>query len=254
MTAPPYPHRLDRTMVIRAKPDTVFAFFTETPRWAAWWGPGSSIDARPGGRVLIIHSGGIEVSGEVRDVRPPERIAFTYGYASGTPCPPGSSLVTIRLEHHPEGTLLQLTHEFADEAARDAHVEGWRFQLSLFANLLANDASAAAPAIVDRWFAAWNEPDADRVRDRFAAIATAGVTVRDRFSTLDGVDDLVAHVLAGRRFMPPMQIARQGEIRHCQWHLLADWSATGSDGQPRGRGTTLFVLDQDGLLTTVVGF
>ena len=81
------PHRLDRSVFIGATPDTVFRFLTDTPRWAAWWGPGSTIDARPGGAVLIRYPGGTEASGEVVEVKPPERIVFTYGYASGKPWP-----------------------------------------------------------------------------------------------------------------------------------------------------------------------
>ena len=42
-----------------------------------------------------------------------------------------------RLDSHPAGALVQLTHEFADAAVRDHHVQGWRFQLSLFANAMA---------------------------------------------------------------------------------------------------------------------
>lgn len=47
------PHRLDRTIVIRASRETVFRFFTDAARWAAWWGAGSTVGARPGERVLI---------------------------------------------------------------------------------------------------------------------------------------------------------------------------------------------------------
>src|SRR5262249_5445683 len=42
-------HSLNRTVVIRAMPETVFRYFTDSARWAAWWGHGSTIDARPGG-------------------------------------------------------------------------------------------------------------------------------------------------------------------------------------------------------------
>ena len=41
-------HSLDRAILIRAERDLVFSFFTDTVRWAAWWGAGSSIDARCG--------------------------------------------------------------------------------------------------------------------------------------------------------------------------------------------------------------
>jgi hypothetical protein len=47
---------------------------------------------------------------------------------------------------------------------------------------------------------------------------------------------------------------RRGEIRHCQWHVLADWVALAAAGEERGRGTNLFVLDADGRISEVTGF
>jgi uncharacterized protein YndB with AHSA1/START domain len=38
----PLPHSLTRTVVIRATPATVFRFFTDSSRWAQWWGAGST--------------------------------------------------------------------------------------------------------------------------------------------------------------------------------------------------------------------
>jgi uncharacterized protein YndB with AHSA1/START domain len=248
------PHRLDRTLVVRATRDIVFQFFTDTPHWASWWGAGSTIDARPGGRMLIRHANGIEVSGEVLEVTSPERIVFTYGYANQKSNPPGSSRVTIRLDGHPQGTLLQLTHEFAEAAPRDEHVQGWRFQLSLFANLIAETVNREAPSVVDRWFAAWGEADA-AVREReIDAITTPGVIFGDKYSCLDGADDLKAHLSAVQRFMPGIRLERRGAVRHCLWHALADWVAFGKDGQQRGSGTNIFVLDAEGRIAAVTGF
>ena len=65
---PPLPHHLDRTVVIEAPRDIVFRFFTDQARWAAWWGAGSTIDAKPGGKLLIRYPDGTEVSGEVLEV------------------------------------------------------------------------------------------------------------------------------------------------------------------------------------------
>lgn len=59
------PHRLDRTVLIRATRATVVRHFTDSARFAAWWGTGSSIDARPGGAVLIRYPNGVEAGGEV---------------------------------------------------------------------------------------------------------------------------------------------------------------------------------------------
>lgn len=246
--------RLDRTIVIRARPATVFEFFTSTPDWAAWWGAGSTIDARPGGQLLIRHPNGVEVTGEVVDIHAPERIVFTYGYASGKPIPLGGSQVTIRLDGHPAGTLLQLTHEFSDAAARDHHVQGWRFQLSLFANAVANKVNAGAAETVDRWFAAWSDPQAATREATLDAIGTNAIQVHDRFSCLAGEEDVKAHFAAVHWFMPGLRLERRGDIRHCQSHVLADWVAVAKDGQERGRGTNLFVLDADGRIAEVTGF
>jgi len=246
--------RLDRTVVIRARPATVFDFFSNAQDWASWWGAGSTIDARPGGQLLIRHPNGVEVTGEVIDLRAPERIVFTYGYASGGSIPPGGSQVTIRLDSHPQGTLLQLTHEFADAGARDQHVQGWRFQLSLFANAVANKMNAGAVETVDRWFAAWSDPQMPSREATLSDICTAGVGFHDRFSCISGAEDLKGHLAAVHVFMPGMRLERRGDIRHCQSRVLADWVAVSKDGQERGRGTNLFVLDADSRLEQVTGF
>ena len=70
-------HLVERTLVIQAPRSTVFGYFTDSAHWAAWWGAGSTIDARAGGRVLIRYPNGVQVSGEVIEVAEPERIVFT---------------------------------------------------------------------------------------------------------------------------------------------------------------------------------
>src|SRR5882762_7201438 len=59
------PHILERTVHIKAPRDAVFRYFTDSRLWAGWLGSGSTIDPRPGGKVLIRYPGGVEVSGEV---------------------------------------------------------------------------------------------------------------------------------------------------------------------------------------------
>src|SRR6058998_878894 len=118
------PHRLDRTLIIQAAPETVFSFFTDTPKWASWWGAGSMIDARAGGAMTIRYPDGTEVLGSVVEVRAPDRIVFTYGYASGKMIAPGGSRVTIALTAVGDATRLTLTHEFAEAETRDMHVQG----------------------------------------------------------------------------------------------------------------------------------
>jgi uncharacterized protein YndB with AHSA1/START domain len=246
-------HRLDRTIVIQARPETVFRFFTDEKRWAAWWGQGSTIEPRRGGRVHIRYPDGTEVGGEVVEIEPPERLVFTYGYLSGTPIPVGASQVSIRLEGHAGGTRLSLTHEFAEAKVRDVHVQGWRYQLSLFANVVADEVNAGAGERVDSWFEAWRLPEGE-AREALGHLAVDGVRFRDRFSLVDGLADLVPHVMAAQRFMPGLRLERRGDVRHCQGTVLADWIAVSADGRERGRGTNVFVFDASGRIESVTGF
>jgi len=247
------PHHLDRTIVIKAKPETVFRFFKDNARWAGWWGAGSTIDARPGGRVYIRHPGGVETLGEVLEVLDGERIVFTYGYASGKPIPAGSSRVTIRLEPDEGGTRLHLLHEFAEAGARDEHVQGWRFQLSLFSNVVANEVYADAAGSVDAWFQGWAIVDDKAREESLAKIAAPEIQFRDRFSVLDGLADLTAHAGATQRFMPGILMERKGPVRHCQGIVLADWVAVDRDAKERMSGTNVFVFRPDGKIGSVTG-
>jgi uncharacterized protein YndB with AHSA1/START domain len=241
----PLPYRLDRTAVIHASPATVFRFFTDSARWASWWGAGSSIDARPGGKVYVRHPGAVEALGEVLEISPPQRIVFSYGYATGKPVPPGASRVTIRLEPDSSGTRLHLQHEFAEAAPRDEHIGGWRFQLSLFSNVVANEVYADVAGIVDGWFAAWTVPDDQAREEALATLVTPAIRFRDRYSLLDGLADLVAHTGAAQRFMPGMCLARRGDIRQCQGTVLVDWVARSSDGQEKMSGTSVLAFAPD---------
>jgi uncharacterized protein YndB with AHSA1/START domain len=248
------PYHLERRVTIKARAETVFRFFTDSARWASWWGAGSTIDATPGGKVYIRHPNGVETLGEVLEVRPPELIAFTYGYASGKPIPAGSSRVTIRLEPWEDGTRLHLRHEFAEAVPRDQHVQGWRFQLSVFANVVTNEAYAGAAKVVDAWFSAWAIADDSAREEALARLVTPEIQFRDRFSLLEGLADLVTHTGAAQRFMPGIRLQRKGEVRHCQGTVLADWPAVDKDAKERMSGTSVFVFKSEGRIDSVTSF
>ena len=251
---PNLPYKLDRSVVIQAPRENVFRFLTDTPRWAAWWGAGSTIDPRPGGSLLIRLPGGTDVSGEVLEVEPPEHMSFTYGFVKGTPIAPGGSRVTIRLDPHELGTHLHLTHEFPEQSMRDEFVQGWRFQLALFSNVVADELHAGAAATIDAWFDVWAEPDAKARETSLRRIAEGDLHFQDRFSSTAGVDDLLPHLTAAQFHMPGLRMRRAGDVRHCQGMALADWVASGSDGQERARGTNVFVLGATGKIRSVTGF
>jgi uncharacterized protein YndB with AHSA1/START domain len=248
------PHALDRSVLVLASRETVFRFFVDSARWAAWWGQGSSIEARPGGAVRIRYPDGTEVAGDVEEIVTPQRLVFTYGYLTGTPIPPGGSRVTITLQDEAGGTRVRVRHEFADAGVRDLHVQGWRFQLSLFSNVVANEAYAGAASLADVWFSAWATIDA-RARDQaLASVAAPTVTFRDQFSAVEGLADLAAHIAGAQRFMPGIAITRTGDASQCQGTLLVRWVARTADGQERGHGTNVFMLDAQGKIASVVGF
>jgi uncharacterized protein YndB with AHSA1/START domain len=248
------PFTLDRSITIRATPETVFRFFTDNKRWASWWGQGSTIDPRPGGHLLIRYPGGVEASGEVLEISKPERIVFTFGFASGTPMPPGSSRVTIRLADQGASTRVTLTHELADENVRNEHIQGWRYQMSVFANAVADEVNAQAEQLIDGWLAAWSLVADGERKLALAQVAEPGVCFRDRFSMIEGLDELVPHIGAAQRFMPSMRLERKGPVRHCQGMVLADWIGVAPDGQQRASGTNAFEMNAAGRVASVMGF
>jgi uncharacterized protein YndB with AHSA1/START domain len=246
-------YALERKVTIRAPRDLVFRYFTDSERWARWWGPGSTIEPREGGPVFVRYPNGVEARGEIVAIEAPKRIIFTYGYTSGVPIAPGKSRVTIELSTVGMDTIVSLQHEFHDEAARDQHVHGWRFQLSLFANVVADEVHAEARQVIADWYRAWSDPDLASRTQMFARITIPDVQFRDRYAALRDRDDLVAHAGAAQRFIPGIRLEPRGRIRHCQGAVLSDWTMI-ADGQERGRGTNLFVLGPTNLIEWVVAF
>ena len=248
------PHVLDRSILICATRATVFRYFTDSERFAAWWGPGSRIEGRPGGAVAIRYPNGVTVSGQVLELVGDERIVFTYGYdAPDRPIPPGGSRVTITLEERPQGTLLKLRHELATAAARDAHVAGWRYQLALFANVASRDQHSGLADRVDRYLALWVEPDAAARIRAMAALMTDDVSFKDGFGCVSGQAELNEHIAATQMHMLGMRLTRDGDVLECQGTALVAWNAQGADGQVRGRGSNVLELAPDGRIARVVG-
>ncbi len=84
--------------------------------------------------------------GEFVEVRRPDTIVFTWGWAGSDDVPPGSTTVEIVLEVAGQGTLLRLRHTgLPDESAAALHTEGWEMYLGRLADaagLTARDRSA----------------------------------------------------------------------------------------------------------------
>ena len=147
-----------------------------------------------------------------------------------------------------------MRHEFAEAGPCDDHVQGWRFQLSLFSNVVVNEVFADAANAVDAWFSAWAISDDKSREQAFAKIVTPDIQFQDRSSLLDGLADLIAHSGAAQRFMPGIRLQRKGEIRQCQGVVLADWIAVDKDAKERMAGTNVFMFNADGKIASVTGF
>ncbi len=249
------PFVVERSILIGAPPEIVFRFFTDPVRFAAWWGAGSDIQCRPGGRVHIVNPGGVVATGEVLEVDPPRRLVFNYGYeGEGRPIAPGASRVTIDLHEESAGTRLHLRHDVPTAAARDEHVQGWRFQLSLFANLVSREVQAHAAERIDDFFEAWSESDGAKRRRLLESCASPDVRFGDAYSCTSGLADLDEHLAAARVHMPGISLARDGEIQQCQETAIARWVAKKDDGTVLGRGVNVVDLGPDGMIRRVVGF
>jgi hypothetical protein len=202
-----------------------------------------------------VYPGGIVVTGSVVDLKPVEQIRFTYGYETQNRelVPPGGSLVTVTLEPHEDGTLLRLKHDLPSPAARDAHIQGWRYQLALFANAVTREQHQGAEPLVDRYLALWAEPDRERRRVELTELGTANMCFQDSFGLTSSPAELADHIGAAQMHMPGMRLERDGALRQCQGTGLVNWVARSPDGSVAARGSNVFEFAPDGRLARVVG-
>ena len=130
---------------LNAAPEKVYAAWTNPTHLVKWFGPDSGpvtkaeTDLRVGGRYRIVfHTENGEehtVGGVYREVEPNAKLAFTWAWIT---MPERESFVTISIKPDGAGSILTLIHEqFADEAARDGHQEGWSGCLDKLERMLA---------------------------------------------------------------------------------------------------------------------
>lgn len=117
---------IQREIRIAARPETVFAFFTDPEKLVRWKGRQATLDARPGGTYRVDIDGKNVVRGEFVEVDPPRRVVFTWGWEDeASPLRPGSSTVEIELIPDGEGTLVRLIHRDLPPEAVAEHAKGW---------------------------------------------------------------------------------------------------------------------------------
>lgn len=126
MTTPDVRDAVELEVRIDARPETVFAFFTEPEKLLRWMGIGAELDPRPGGIFRLDVTGRDISRGEYLEVVPHSRIVFSFGWeGEEQAAPAGSSIVEVTLTPDGEGTRLRLRHHGLPEAALAEHRHGW---------------------------------------------------------------------------------------------------------------------------------
>ena len=132
--APSAASAVEITRVFKAPRDRVYAAWTE-PDQMRWWGPEGcetlelTTDLRVGGKWLWrlrTPEGEMAARGEYRELRPGERLAYTWQWMDDPDWENVESLITVEFRDHPEGTELRLRHAgFPSGESRDNHQDGW---------------------------------------------------------------------------------------------------------------------------------
>jgi uncharacterized protein YndB with AHSA1/START domain len=148
---------------IAARPETVFAFFTDPARMVQWMGVDATLDPRPGGVCRIVFQTaeseldamaallGVTrpdtrgralwvMSGRFVDVDPPHRIALTWGWEEDViGMPPESTAVDVSFVRDGDETILRLVHRRLPRG-RTAFIQaGWEHYLPRLARAVAGD-------------------------------------------------------------------------------------------------------------------
>jgi uncharacterized protein YndB with AHSA1/START domain len=130
----------DRELVIKrildAPRELVFKAWTDPEHLMRWWGPhghklvSCKVDVRAAGawRFCMVSPTGLKEwqRGAYREVVPPERLVFSYGFEDASGHPSHESVVTVTFAEQSGKTALTLHQAvFESVAVRDDHVRGW---------------------------------------------------------------------------------------------------------------------------------
>ena len=121
---------LEVSIHVAARPETVFAYFTDPARYSQWMGSSVELDPRPGGVYRVGMRDGVEALGQFVEIEPPRRVVFTWGWTGMFEVAPGSTRVEVTLAAEDGGTRVVLRHYgLPDDDARDQHRGGWQLYL-----------------------------------------------------------------------------------------------------------------------------
>lgn len=121
-------------VLIEARPETIFSFFTDPEKLIRWKGLSAAINPTPGGDLRIEITATDIAIGSYVEVTPPTRIVFTWGWQDeNNPIRPGSSTVEVTLTPEGNATRVRLVHSGLPDEAMADHTEGWNHFLERLA-------------------------------------------------------------------------------------------------------------------------
>lgn len=126
--------RIEKRITIAARPEEVFAFFTDPVKMLRWIGTDVELDPRVGGVFRVVPNRVDVIAGKYLEIDPPHRVVFSWGYeGDGHGVPAGSSVVEVSLRAVERGTEVVLVHRALPDDAIDAHEGGWQHYLARMA-------------------------------------------------------------------------------------------------------------------------
>ena len=121
---------------VAARPDQVWPYLTDGALWQRWQGAHVAIDPHPGGAFTMRMGDGREAAGRVLELRPGQRLVFTWGWTDEPDTlAPGSTTVEIDLVPDGDGTLIRLTHRDLPPPAAPIHELGWHHYVARLAEV-----------------------------------------------------------------------------------------------------------------------
>ena len=129
---------VEQTLRIRARPETVWRYWTDPRRMGEWLGVAAELEPRPGGGYRVAIGDGPVMRGEFVELAPPSRLVFSFGWEpteGAPPIAPGSTRVEVLLVEDDGDTLLTLRHTGLPAELTEAHQAGWARFLPVLADV-----------------------------------------------------------------------------------------------------------------------
>lgn len=109
-------------------------------------------------------------------------------------------------------------------------------------------------ALIDRYFAAWNETDADRRHDLIAQTWAENAAYLDPLMQGDGHAGIDAMIQGVQTQFPGFRFTQVGQVDAHHDRVRFSWDLGPADGPSVVSGTDFAVITEDGRLQTVTGF